>query len=128
MANAALFDKRILIVDDDSSIVEVIKACLRDAGFFNLTTAGDGKNALAKLRQRHIDLVLCDWNMPEMMGIDLIREIRANSKFSSLKILMVTGASERENVKEAVQCGVQGYIVKPFQLNALREKVISLLS
>jgi two-component system chemotaxis response regulator CheY len=114
---------KILIVDDFSTMRRIIKNLLRDLGFNNTTEADDGTTALPILQAGGIDFLITDWNMPGMQGIDLLKTVRADEKLSSLPVLMVTAETKREQIIEAAQAGVNGYIVKPFTAATLKEKI-----
>ena len=114
---------RILVVDDFSTMRRIVKNLLSDLGFNNTVEAEDGHSALAVLRQDAVELVVTDWNMPGMTGIELLREIRADAKFRGLPVLMVTAEAKREQIIEAAQNGVNGYIIKPFTAQTLEEKL-----
>ena len=119
---------RILIVDDFSTMRRIVRNLLLDMGFdaSNMCEAGDGKQALAMLSVGRFDLVITDWNMPEMTGIDLLRNIRATPAFSRLPVLMVTAENNRDQIIAAAQAGVNGYIVKPFTVGILKDKLIKI--
>ena len=114
---------RILVVDDFSTMRRIVKNLLSDLGFNNTVEAEDGHSALAVLRQDAVELVVTDWNMPGMTGIELLREIRADAKFRGLPVLMVTAEAKREQIIEAAQNGVNGYIIEPFTAQTLEEKL-----
>lgn len=114
---------KILIVDDFSTMRRIIKNLLRDLGFNNTTEADDGQTALPILQAGGIDFLVTDWNMPGMQGIDLLKAVRADAKLSSMPVLMVTAEQKREQIIEAAQAGVNGYIVKPFTAATLKEKI-----
>ena len=114
---------RVLIVDDFSTMRRIIKNLLADLGFNNTVEAEDGHSALSVLRQDAVELVVTDWNMPGMSGIDLLRAIRADERFRALPVLMVTAEAKREQIIEAAQSGVNGYIIKPFTAQTLEEKL-----
>ena len=114
---------KILIVDDFSTMRRIIKNLLRDLGFTNTMEADDGITALPILRAGSIDFLVTDWNMPGMTGIDLLRQVRADEKLKHLPVLMVTAEAKREQIIEAAQAGVNGYVVKPFTALALKEKI-----
>ena len=113
----------ILIVDDFSTMRRIVRNLLREIGFTNFDEAEDGVQALQKLHGRPFDFVVSDWNMPNMQGIDLLRAIRADGQLRHIPVLMVTAEAKRENILEAAQAGVNGYIVKPFTAETLREKL-----
>lgn len=114
---------KILIVDDFSTMRRIIKNLLRDLGFNNTHEADDGKTALPILEAGGFDFLVTDWNMPGMTGIDLLKAVRANSALASLPVLMVTAEQKRDQIVEAAQAGVNGYIVKPFTADTLKEKI-----
>ena len=114
---------KILIVDDFSTMRRIIKNLLRDLGFTNTVETDDGLTAIPILNSGSIDFLVTDWNMPGMTGIDLLRHVRADEKLRSLPVLMVTAEAKREQIIEAAQAGVNGYVVKPFTALALKEKI-----
>lgn len=114
---------KILIVDDFSTMRRIIKNLLRDLGFTNTQEADDGSTALPMLKSAQFDFLVTDWNMPGMTGIDLLKAVRADDKLQSLPVLMVTAEAKREQIIEAAQAGVNGYVVKPFTAQALKEKI-----
>lgn len=114
---------KILIVDDFSTMRRIIKNLLRDLGFNNTVEADDGLTALPILNAGGIDFLVTDWNMPGMQGIDLLKTVRTDPKLSTLPVLMVTAETKREQIIEAAQAGVNGYIVKPFTAATLKEKI-----
>ncbi len=116
-------DMKILVVDDFSTMRRIIKNLLRDLGFTNTSEADDGTTALQQLKQTQFDFLVTDWNMPEMKGIDLLKAVRSDPDLSSLPVLMVTAEAKRDQIVEAAQAGVNGYIVKPFTAVTLKEKI-----
>ena len=114
---------KILIVDDFSTMRRIIKNLLRDLGFNNTDEADDGNTALPKLQSGKFDFLVTDWNMPGMQGIDLLKAVRADPNLASLPVLMVTAEAKKEQIVEAAQAGVNGYIVKPFTAATLKEKI-----
>ena len=114
---------KILVVDDFSTMRRIVKNLLGELGFNNITEADDGKTALPILEQGGIDFLVTDWNMPGMAGIDLLKAVRSDPKLSTLPVLMVTAEAKREQIMEAAQAGVNGYVVKPFTAETLKEKV-----
>ena len=114
---------KILIVDDFSTMRRIIKNLLRDLGFTNTQEADDGVTALPMLRNGDFDFLVTDWNMPGMTGIDLLKEVRADAKLAALPVLMVTAEAKRDQIIEAAQAGVNGYVVKPFTAQVLKEKI-----
>jgi len=116
-------DMKILVVDDFSTMRRIIKNLLRDLGFSNTQEADDGLTALPKLQGGDFDFLVTDWNMPGMQGIDLLKAVRADPSLASLPVLMVTAEAKKEQIVEAAQAGVNGYIVKPFTAATLKEKI-----
>ena len=114
---------RVLIVDDFSTMRRIIKNLLTDLGFNNTVEADDGNSALVVLRREPVDLVITDWNMPGMSGIELLRAIRADGQLRTMPVLMVTAEAKREQIIDAAQAGVNGYIIKPFTAQTLEEKL-----
>lgn len=114
---------RILIVDDFSTMRRIVKNLLNDLGFTNTAEAEDGNAALTLLRQGGFQFVVTDWNMPGMTGIELLKNIRADPALAKLPVLMVTAEQKREQIIEAAQAGVNGYVIKPFTAVTLQEKL-----
>ena len=119
---------KILVVDDFSTMRRIIRNILKQIGFENIDEAEDGKQAFGKLKSEHFDFVFSDWNMPNMTGIELLQAVRSDPEISALPILMVTAETEKEKVLEAVQSGVNNYIVKPFTADILMEKINKIFS
>jgi len=114
---------KILIVDDFSTMRRIIKNLLRDLGFTNTAEADDGATALPMLHSGGFDFLVTDWNMPIMSGLDLLKAVRADDKLKHLPVLMVTAEAKRDQIIEAAQAGVNGYVVKPFTAQALKDKI-----
>lgn len=114
---------KILIVDDFSTMRRIVKNLLRDLGFTNTEEADDGNTALPMLQSGKFDFLVTDWNMPGMNGLDLLKAVRADEKLANMPVLMVTAESKREQIVEAAQAGVNGYVVKPFTAVTLEEKI-----
>jgi len=116
---------KILVVDDFSTMRRIIKNLLRDLGFNNTDEADDGLTALPMLKTGKYDLLVTDWNMPGMQGIDLLKAVRAEADegLKNIPVLMVTAEQKKEQIIEAAQAGVNGYIVKPFTALILKEKL-----
>jgi two-component system chemotaxis response regulator CheY len=116
---------KILVVDDFSTMRRIVRNLLVEIGFSNplIQEADDGNNALAMLRAGPFDLVVTDWNMPNMTGIDLLRAIRAEATLKGMPVLMVTAENNRDQIIAAAQAGVNGYVVKPFTAATLQEKL-----
>ena len=114
---------KILIVDDFSTMRRIIKNLLRDLGFTNTSEADDVLTALPMLQSGNFDFLVTDWNMPGMNGIDLLRAVRADERLKNLPVLMVTAEAKRDQIIEAAQAGVNGYVVKPFTAQGLKDKI-----
>lgn len=114
---------KILVVDDFPTMRRIIKNLLKDLGFENVDEAEDGAMGLEKLRNNNFDLVVSDWNMPNMDGLVMLKEIRADAALSKLPVLMVTAEAKKENIIAAAQAGANGYVVKPFTAATLEEKL-----
>lgn len=114
---------QILIVDDFSTMRRIIRNLLHELGFDNTTEADDGNTAIPVLESKPIDLVVLDWNMPGMPGIELLRWVRNHERLSKLPILMVTAEAKREQIVEAAEAGINGYVVKPFNAATLKSKL-----
>jgi two-component system chemotaxis response regulator CheY len=118
---------KILVVDDSITIRRIISNALKTVGFPETVEAVNGKDALEKLASNKIDFIITDWNMPEMNGLDLIKEIRANPVYSSMPILMITTRGTERDVVDALQAKVNSYIMKPFTPQELKEKIEGIL-
>ncbi len=116
-------DMKILVVDDFSTMRRIIRNLLRDLGYNNTQEADDGATALPMLQKEKFDFLITDWNMPGMQGIDLLKAVRADAALSKLPVLMVTAEAKKDQIVEAAQSGVNGYIVKPFTAETLKEKI-----
>lgn len=114
---------KILVVDDFATMRQIVKKSLGALGFHNITEAVDGVDALAKLEKDQFNFIISDWNMPNMMGLDFLKAVRASEKFKAIPFLMVTAEAKRDNVIEAAKAGVSQYIVKPFTVDSLQEKI-----
>ncbi len=118
---------RILVIDDAQTMRRIVINLLRQLGFTNMQEADDGTTAWERLGQEPYDLIISDWNMPKMTGIDLLRKVRADDKYKATPFIMVTAEGKRENVIAAVQAGVSNYIVKPFNAATLKEKMVKVI-
>jgi two-component system chemotaxis response regulator CheY len=113
----------ILVVDDFSTMRRIIKGLLHDLGYSNVAEADDGLTALPMLKGGNFDFLITDWNMPGMPGVELLRKVRADEKLAKLPVLMLTAEAKREQIVEAAQAGVSGYVIKPFTAATLKEKI-----
>ena len=116
---------KILIVDDDKGMLKLSTSVLNATGFENTSEAEDGQSALTLLKNEHFDLIICDWKMPNMTGLELLQQIRSDEKLKSIAFLMITAVSDTGSVTKAIQAGVTDYVAKPFQPDILCNKVIT---
>lgn len=119
---------KVLIVDDMNTMLKIQKSMLKKMGFTNITEANDGKPALKLIHEAHdagepFEFIMSDWNMPDMSGLDLLKNLRADERFKKVPFLMVTAEAEQANVVEAVKAGVSNYVVKPFTYDSLMAKI-----
>jgi len=118
---------RVLVVDDYQTMLKVLTSLLRQLKFTNVDVASNGADALAKLKDGGVDLVISDWNMEPMSGFELLKSVRADEALKDLPFILVTAESKTENVIAAKQAGVSNYIVKPFTAETLKTKLVSVL-
>jgi two-component system chemotaxis response regulator CheY len=114
---------KFLVVDDFSTMRRIVRNLLKELGFTNVDEAEDGAVALGKLREGNFEFVVSDWNMPNMDGLTLLQNVRADPKLRTLPFLMVTAEAKKENIIAAAQAGASGYVVKPFTAATLQEKL-----
>ena len=114
---------KVLIVDDFATMRRILRNILKQIGFTDIAEADDGDTALKELKKGKYDLILCDWNMPEMPGIDLLKTLKADEQLKNIPFVMVTAEAQKENIIEAVKTGVSSYIVKPFTADTVSEKL-----
>lgn len=114
---------KFLIVDDFLTMRRIVKNLLKDLGFNNVEEAEDGAIAWEKLQGGNFDIVISDWNMPNMDGLTLLQKIRADANLSKTPVLMVTAEAQKKNIIAAAQAGASGYVVKPFSAAILEEKL-----
>jgi two-component system chemotaxis response regulator CheY len=118
---------KFLVVDDYSTMRRIVKNLLHDLGYANVSEADDGKTALPLLQNGSFDFLITDWNMPGMPGLDLLKAVRADEKLKKMPVLMLTAEAKREQIVEAAQAGVSGYVIKPFTAVTLKEKIDKIL-
>jgi two-component system, chemotaxis family, chemotaxis protein CheY len=123
-----ILQKKILIVDDAASIRTLTKAILRESGFMHVFDAPSGPEALLLMRKVRINVVICDWNMPGMTGLELYKAVKEDPKMVAPPWIMLTSTSEGEKVKEAIQAGISSYIIKPYKPDNLLKQVVGKLS
>lgn len=117
----------VLIVDDYKTMLRIIRNLLKQIDFNNVEEATDGVEALAKMRTNNFGLVISDWNMAPMTGLQLLQEVRADTRLKQTPFIMITAESKTENVIAAKQAGVSNYIVKPFNAETLKGKIEKVL-
>jgi two-component system chemotaxis response regulator CheY len=117
---------RFLVVDDFSTMRRIVRNLLKELGFTNVDEAEDGAVALQKLKGGGFDFVVTDWNMPNMDGLTLLQNVRADPELKGLPVLMITAEAKKENIIAAAQAGASGYIVKPFTAATLNEKMVKI--
>lgn len=105
---------KVMVIDDFATMRRIVKGVLKQLGFTNIIEAEDGDIALKELRKEKVGLIVSDWNMPNMTGLDLLKAVRSDNMLKDIPFLMVTAEGQKENVVQAVQAGVSNYIVKPF--------------
>jgi len=118
---------KVLVVDDFATMRRIIKNVLKQIGFTKILEADDGTTALEVLKENKVDLIISDWNMPNMTGLDLLKTVRGEKSTQSIPFLMVTAEAQKDNVIQAVQSGVSNYLVKPFTADAIKEKLTQIL-
>ncbi|MCC6170953.1 MAG: chemotaxis response regulator CheY [Gammaproteobacteria bacterium] len=121
-------DIKFLVVDDFSTMRRIIKNLLHDLGYKNVSEADDGTTALPMLKSGKFDFLITDWNMPGMPGLDLLKQVRADATLAAMPVLMLTAEAKREQIVEAAQAGVNGYVIKPFTAATLKEKIDKILA
>lgn len=119
---------KFLVVDDFSTMRRIVKNLLQELGYSDITEADDGNTALPLLKAGSFDILITDWNMPGMPGLDLLKAVRADEKLSKMPVLMLTAEAKREQIVEAAQAGVSGYVIKPFTAITLKEKLDKILA
>lgn len=119
---------RILVVDDSSTMRRIIINTLNKLGYGEILEASNGREGIERLAANPVDLIVTDWNMPEMTGIEFIRAVRANDKTKGLPVLMVTTNAAKDDIVEALKAGVNNYVVKPFTPDTIKEKIEAVLA
>jgi two-component system chemotaxis response regulator CheY len=123
MSSCIDFSIKVLVADDFATMRKIVRNVLKQIGFEDIVEAEDGTTALQILKNEEIGLVVTDWNMPNMSGLELLQHIRKNPATAKVPVLMVTAEGLKENVLEAVKAGVNNYVVKPFTAEVLQEKI-----
>jgi len=119
-------DMKVLLVDNSPSMRRATRGVFRQIGFNNIIGAGDGSEALEKLRKEKADLIVSDWDMPKMNGLQLLKAVRGDEGLKDIPFIMITAEVGKENVLEAVKAGVSSYITKPFTLDTVSKKLTKL--
>ncbi|WP_414499470.1 MULTISPECIES: chemotaxis response regulator CheY [unclassified Zymobacter] len=114
---------KFLVIDDFPTMRRIVRNLLKELGYANVEEAEDGVDALNKLREGSFDFVVSDWNMPNLDGLEMLKQIRQDDQLKHLPVLMVTAEAKKENIIEAAQAGASGYVVKPFTAGTLEEKL-----
>jgi two-component system, chemotaxis family, chemotaxis protein CheY len=120
-------EMNVLVVDDFATMRRIVKGVLKGLGFKNITEAENGKAALSELKNQKFGLIVSDWNMPEMTGLEFLKAVRGDAECKETPFIMVTAEGQKENIVEAIQAGVSNYIVKPFKPETLEEKLKAVL-
>ncbi len=118
----------ILVVDDYQTVVRIMRNLLQRAGFAEVDTAADGEEALAKMRERQYGLVIADWYMAPVDGLELVRQVRADDKLKETPVILMSGEGSPENLRAANDAGASGYVLKPFDSQTLRAKIENVLT
>jgi two-component system chemotaxis response regulator CheY len=116
-------DVSVLIVDDQQSMRGICKYILTQLGFKDIIEAKSGRDALGKLEKSNVQLIISDWNMEDIDGLTLLKVIRKHPKTQAMPFIMATGRSDKEQVQEAISCGVNNYIIKPFDLQTMKKRI-----
>ena len=120
-------DMKFLVVDDFETMRRIVKTVLGELGFNNVTEADDGSTALPMLRDGDFDFLITDWNMPGMPGLDLLKAVRTNERLAKMPVLMLTAEAKRDQIVAAAKLGVNGYVLKPFTPEVLKQKLTKIL-
>jgi len=114
---------KVLVVDDFATMRRILRGVLKEIGFTKIVEADDGSTALAVLKKDKVDLIVSDWNMPEVTGLELLKAVRGDESMKNVPFLMVTAEGQKDSVVQAVQAGVDNYVVKPFTADTIKEKL-----
>ncbi|MBT7618524.1 MAG: response regulator [Calditrichaeota bacterium] len=123
-----MLEKKVLYVEDSPTMRRIIANSLKKIGFKDYVEAENGVDALKKIEGQSIDIILTDWNMPEMNGEEFVRTIRSDERYKDTPILMITTRGMRDDVLAAVKIGVDGYVVKPFTPDLLKKKIMEIVN
>ncbi len=114
---------KVLVVDDFATMRRILKNILKQIGFTKIIDADDGSTALAMLKKNKVDLIISDWNMPMVSGLELLKAVRSDESIKDMPFLMVTSEAQKDSVVQAIQAGVSNYVVKPFTPDTIKEKL-----
>jgi two-component system chemotaxis response regulator CheY len=114
---------KVLVVDDFATMRRILRGVLKEIGFTKIVEADDGSTALAVLKKDKVDLIVSDWNMPEVTGLELLKAVRGDESMKNVPFLMVTAEGQKDSVVQAVQAGVDNYVVKPFTADTIKQKL-----
>ena len=114
---------KVLVVDDFATMRRILKNILKQIGFTKIIDADDGSTALAMLKKNKVDLIISDWNMPMVSGLELLKAVRSDESIKDMPFLMVTAEAQKDSVVQAIQAGVSNYVVKPFTPDTIKEKL-----
>lgn len=117
------FNMKVLVVDDFATMRRIVRNAVKQIGFTKIIEAEDGNDALRELKREEVGLVLCDWNMPNMDGLDLLKAVRGDESLKGIPFIMVTAEGQKDNILEAIKAGVSSYIMKPFTPKTREEKI-----
>ncbi len=120
-------DLTVMVVDDFSTMRRIIRKIMKDLEFKEVIEAENGAEAFELLKTNKVDVIVSDWNMPTMTGLELLKKVRADERFKALPFLLVTAEAQKENIIEAIQAKVSNYVVKPFTPAALAEKLAKII-
>lgn len=118
----------ILVVDDFATMRRIVKGALKQLEFKNIIEAEDGNGAMTMLKKEKVDLILSDWNMPNMNGLQLLKAVREEEKLKGIPFIMITAEGQKDNIMQAIQAGVSNYVMKPFTADTLKEKMEKVLN
>ncbi len=121
-------DKTVLVVDDSGTIRRIVSTFLKDKGCKDIIQASDGLKAISKMEEKKPDLIISDWNMPNLNGLEFLKIVRGTEEYKDIPFLMLTAEAQKQNVMEAVAAGVSNYVIKPFSNEELSKKVKMVLS
>ena len=125
--NKVFATRRILVIDDMDAMRQIEKSCLTEAGFEHINTVVNGQLALEYLKVHKVDIIICDWDMPDVTGIEVLEAVRADEKLKDTLFIMVTAETRAKNIKQAVAAGATDYLLKPFKTDQLVYRVLKAL-